>query len=153
MDRPFVRENSTERTRLRNLITSITDQQLLLPLPNGWPIYAALAHLAFWDQRSTVLMKKWSKEGITPSPIDMHIVNDTLLPFFLAIPPRQAADLALSSAEVIDSWLEQAPDDLIAGIAALGDGFRLFRSSHRKLHLDKIESVLEASKKPPNQAL
>ena len=105
MDRPFVRENSTERARLRNLITSITDQQLLLRLPNGWPIYAALAHLAFWDQRSSVLMKKWSKEGITPSPIDVHVVNTTLLPFFLVIPPRQAADLALSSTEDIDSQL------------------------------------------------
>lgn len=144
MDRPFVRENAAERARLRNLVTSITDQQLRLPLPNGWPIYAALAHLAFWDQRSTVLMEKWSKHGITSSPIDMHVINDTLLPLFRAIPPRQAADLALSSAEAIDKQLEEAPDDLIAAIAALGDRFRLYRSDHRKLHLDEIESVLKA---------
>jgi hypothetical protein len=147
MDRSFVRENSTERARLRNLIASITDEQLLLRLPNGWPIYVALAHLAFWDQRSTVLMKKWSKESVSPSSIEIDVINDTLLPFFLAIPPRRAADLALSSAEAIDSQLEQAPDDLIAGIAALGERFRLFRSDHRKLHLDKIDSVLEASSK------
>jgi hypothetical protein len=147
MDRSFVRENSTERARLRNLIASITDGQLLLRLPNGWPIYVALAHLAFWDQRSTVLMKKWSKESVSPSSIEIDVINDTLLPFFLAIPPRRAADLALSSAEAIDSELEQAPGELIAGIAALGERFRLFRSDHRKLHLDKIDSVLEASSK------
>jgi len=147
MDRSFVRENSTERARLWNLIASITDGQLLLRLPNGWPIYVALAHLAFWDQRSTVLMKKWSKESVSPSSIEIDVINDTLLPFFLAIPPRRAADLALSSAEAIDSELEQAPGELIAGIAALGERFRLFRSDHRKLHLDKIDSVLEASSK------
>jgi hypothetical protein len=92
-------------------------------------------------------MKKWSKESVSPSSIEIDVINDTLLPFFLAIPPRRAADLALSSAEAIDSQLEQAPDDLIAGIAALGERFRLFRSDHRKLHLDKIDSVLEASSK------
>ena len=143
MDRPFVRENSAERTRLRNVIASITDAQLRLPLPNGWPIYVALAHLAFWDQRSTVLVKKWTKDGIVPSPIDVHVVNDALVPFFLALAPREAADLALSSAEAIDSQLQEAPDDLIAGLMALGDRFRLFRSEHRKLHLDKIENVLK----------
>lgn len=142
MDRPFVQENASERVRLRNLVLSITDQQLRLALPNGWPIYVALAHLAFWDNRSTVLMKKWSKDGITPSPIDMHIINDTLVPFFMAMLPRQAADLALSSAESIDSQLERASDELISGLTALGDRFRLYRSDHRKMHLDQIEAVL-----------
>jgi hypothetical protein len=142
MDRPFVHENAAARARLRTLISSLTDQQLRLLLPNGWPIYVALAHLAFWDQRSAILMKKWIKDGITPSPIDVHVVNDTLIPFFTAMPTLQAADLALSSAESIDSQLEQAPDDLIAGLTALGDRFRLYRSDHRKLHLDKIELVL-----------
>jgi hypothetical protein len=144
MDRSFVGENAAERSRLRDLVTSITDEQLRLLLPNGWPIYVALAHLAFWDQRSAVLVKKWNKDGIAPSPIDVHVVNDALVPFFHAMAPRKAAELALFSAETIDSQLEQAPDNLIAGLVALGDRFRLFRSDHRKVHLDKIESVLKA---------
>jgi hypothetical protein len=116
---------------------------LALLLANGWKVSEVLAHLAFWDQRSIILLNKWRDEGITPSPIDVHVVNDTLHPFLAALPPRQAANLALDTAEVIDRILEEAPDELIAAIAALGDRFRLCRSDHRKLHLDKIEKMLQ----------
>jgi hypothetical protein len=52
MDRPFVVENTQERERLRTLVTRITDEELSLPLGEGWTIAVALAHLAFWDQWS-----------------------------------------------------------------------------------------------------
>lgn len=144
MDRPFVAANAAERARLRDLVSRITDQQLRLALPNGWPVSVALAHLAFWDQRSTVLVKKWMSEGITASPVDPHVINDALIPFLAAIPERRAADLAVTSADAIDALLETAPDQLIEGIVALGDRFRLYRCDHRKLHLDKIEKILRA---------
>lgn len=144
MDRPFVEANESERTRLRDLVSSLTDQQLLLRLPSGWPIYVALAHLAFWDQRSAILIRKWKEHGITQSPVDPQVINDALAPFFQAMPPRHAADFAVQSAETIDTLLAEAPDDLIAGITALGDRFRLYRCDHRRLHLDKIEKVLRA---------
>lgn len=142
MERPFVLENAEQRERLRALVGSITEEQLRICLPNGWPIYCALAHLAFWDQRAMILIRKWARDGITPSPIDVDIVNDALLPFFKAIPARQTAALAVAAAEAIDKGLENASDKLIASIAALGDRFRLYRSDHRKLHLDEIEEEL-----------
>jgi hypothetical protein len=59
MDRPFVVENTRERDRLRRLVDRITDEEVSLPMWEGWTIAAALVHLAFWDQRALVLIKKW----------------------------------------------------------------------------------------------
>ncbi len=120
-DRPFVTENSQQRKT----------------------IAVALAHLACWDQRSLVLMRKWQREGVESSPIDIDVTNDSLLPLLLSIPPRTAARLAVSAAEAIDRELENASSELIAAIEDLGEDFRLYRSIHRKLHLDEIENILK----------
>jgi len=142
MDRPFVVENTRERERVRRLVDRISDKELSLPLWEGWTIAAALAHLAFWDQRALVLMKKWKISGVVSSPIDDDVTNDSILPLCLAIPPRVAARLAVTAAEAIDLELEKAHEDLISDIWQLGERFRLYRSDHRKLHLDQIESLL-----------
>ena len=142
MDRPFVVENTRERERLVRLVNRITDEELGLPMWEGWTIAAALAHLAFWDQRALVLMKKWKISGVASSPIDDDVTNDSILPLCSAISPRVAARLAVSAAEAIDFELENAGDDLITDIWQLGEKFRLYRSEHRKLHLDQIEGLL-----------
>jgi len=143
MDRPFVMENTHERERLISLVASLTDEELSLPLGNGWTIASALAHLAFWDQRSLFLMRKWKKRGVELSPIDIDLTNDSLLSLWLALPPRAAAELAVASAEAIDRELEAATPEMIAAIESLGEKFRLYRSIHRKLHLDEIEELLQ----------
>jgi hypothetical protein len=142
MDRPFVAENARERERLRSLVGRLTDDELSLPMENGWTVAVALAHLAFWDQRSLALMRKWRLTGVQPSPIDIDVINDSLLPLWLALSPRAAANLAVSSAEAIDRELEESPSELISAIESLGERFRLYRSEHRKLHLDQIEEII-----------
>ena len=142
MDRPFVEENAKERERLCSIVERLSDEQLNISMENGWTIAVALAHLAFWDQRSLILMQKWKSSGVAPSPIDIDVINDSLLPLWLALSPRSAAKLAVSSAEAIDRELEEAPSELISEIKKLGEKFRLFRSEHRKLHLDEIENLL-----------
>jgi hypothetical protein len=142
MDRPFVAENAQERERLRSLVRRLTDEELSLPLGNGWTVAVAFAHLAFWDQRSLILMRKWKKSGVALSPIDIDVINDSLLSLWLALPPRIAANLAVSSAEAIDRELEEASSDLIAEIEGLGEKNRLYRSIHRTLHLDHMEELL-----------
>jgi hypothetical protein len=142
MDRPFVVENTRERERVRRLVDRITDKELSWPMWEGWTIAAALAHLAFWDQRALVLMKKWKISGVVSSPIDDDVTNDSILPLCLAIPPRAAARLAVNAAEAIDLEIEKAGEDLIGDIWQLGERFRLYRSDHRKVHLDQIESLL-----------
>ncbi|MGD8345586.1 MAG: DinB family protein [Desulfobacterales bacterium] len=142
MDRPFVTENAKELERLRSLVERLTDDELIFPIGNGWTIAVALAHLAFWDQRALFLLRQWKKDGVEESPIDIDITNDSLLPLWLAIPPRKAAHLAISSAEAIDQELAEAPTELINEIVTLGEKFRLYRSIHRKQHLDEIEEYL-----------
>jgi hypothetical protein len=56
MDRPFVNENTRERKRLISLVDCLTGEELNLTLGNDWTIAIALAHLAFWDQRSLFLI-------------------------------------------------------------------------------------------------
>ena len=148
MDWPFVSENAKERERLRALVDRLTDEELCLPLGNGWTIAVALAHLSFWDQRSLFLLRKWKKSGVVePTTIDIDVTNDSLLSTWLALPPRAAANLAVSSAEEIDLELEEASPDLITKIESLGEKFRLYRSIHRKLHLDEIEKILSKKDK------
>jgi hypothetical protein len=146
MDRSFIGENKRERKRMQMLVARISDEELNLKMWEGWTIAAAFAHLAFWDQRALALMQKWKKSKVAPSPIDDDITNDALLPFSRAIPPRIAANLAVSAAEAIDLELEMAPDNLVGDIFKLGDRFRLYRSDHRKAHLDQIENILYARK-------
>jgi hypothetical protein len=157
MDRPFVAENTKERERLENtkererlssLVERLTDEELRLPLGDDWTIAVALAHLSFWDQRSLVLVRKWKKSGVVePSPIDIDVTNDSLLSTWLAIPLRAAANLAVSTAEEIDRELEEASPDLITKIESLGEKFRLYRSIHRKLHVDQIVKLLNSRSK------
>ena len=142
MDRLFVTENAKERERLRLLVERLTDEELMFPIGNGWTIAVALAHLSFWDQRVLFIIRKWKKDGVEPSPIDFDVINDALLSAWLAIPPRKAANLAVSSAEAIDHELAEASTELINKIVRLGEKFWLFRSIHRKEHLDEIEEFL-----------
>ena len=143
MDRPFVAENARERERMRFLVERLTDEDLRLPLGVDWTIAIALAHLAFWDQRSLFLLKKWKNSGVVElTTIDIDVTNDSLLSTWRALSPRAAANLAVSSAGAIDPELDCTSPDLIAKIEGLGEKFRLYRSIHRKQHLDEMEEVL-----------
>ena len=147
MTQQFVADNARGRERLRNLVAKLTDEELTLTLnAEGWTVAVALAHIAFWDQRRLVLLRKWKKKGVTPSPFDSDVINDALVPFLLAVPTRKAASLAISMAEELDRELEEASPDLIAAMEATGDIHALDRSIHRKLHLDEIEALLRTKR-------
>jgi hypothetical protein len=151
MERPFVMENTRERERLRKLVNSMTDEDLnLIIYKEGWTIAVALAHLAFWDERRLSLVRKWKQKGVTPQPqVDEDFtdtINDALLPLCLAIPPRAAANLAVSAAEELDHELERLSASLITAIEKLGDRHALNRAIHRKMHLDEIENLLKTKR-------
>lgn len=143
MDRPFIAENARELDRLRALVERLSDAELSLPLGTDWTISVALAHLAFWDQRSLVLMRKWKLKGVEPAPIDIDVINDSLTPTWLSLPPRVAANLAVSAAEAIDDEIAKSPLELISAIENMGEKHRLYRSIHRKMHVDQIEDSLQ----------
>src|SRR5271157_1644229 len=116
MERTYITENKRERERLRKLVNGMTDEELTLILyKEGWTIAVALAHLAFWDQRRLVTLRKWEKQGVSPTSIDDNlgdIINDSLVPFFLEIPPRKTADMAISTAEKIDRAMEKLSPEM-----------------------------------------
>lgn len=145
MERQFVTENRKERERLKKLVNSLTDEELKLVIyKEGWTIAVALAHLAFWDQRALTLLRRWKKSGVAPSPSDTDVTNNALLPLFLAIPPRIASNMALSSADAADREAEGVSPKLRKVIEGLNEPYRLNRSIHRKMHLDEIEAFLKA---------
>jgi hypothetical protein len=49
----FAGENTKERERLVRLVNTVTDEQLTLTLyKEGWTVAVALAHLAYWDEKT-----------------------------------------------------------------------------------------------------
>ena len=144
MERSFIKENARERERLISSVQSLKDEELSIPLGDDWTIAIALAHLAFWDQRSLFLVRKWKKSGdVEFSPIDMDVTNDSLLALWRALPPRISANLAVSSAEEVDRELEDTSSELISKIEGIGEKNRVHRSFHRKMHIDQIEDLLK----------
>ncbi len=144
MDRSYEKENRVELARLKALVAKWSDDELKRPLGDGWTVAAVLAHLAFWDQRALILIAKYKRGAVTPSPADTDVINDTVRVLGLAIPPRAAATLAVESAEAIDRELEQLTDTLLAEIAQI-NAVRLDRAKHRREHLDQIERALKAA--------
>ena len=142
LDQSYLSENAAEREHLRSLANRLTDEELARPLEAGWTVSAVLAHLAFWDQRALVLIQKWEKEGIGPSPMDTDIVSEATRLLCLAIPPRTAAELAISCAQNIDQALERISPAMAADIERIGKTVRLNRANHRRDHLGQIEKTL-----------
>lgn len=141
MDDQLVQRNAGSRARLRALIDRHSDEELGRSLENGWTVSATLAHLAFWDRRVAILLRRAQGGDLTPSPADFDLVNDALKPTWLALPPRAAADECLAAAEEADAAVAGLPTDLAQTLAG-GAGVRLDRSRHRSDHLREIEAAL-----------
>ena len=75
---PYSEQNAASRSKLEGLVSRLTDTDLALATDYGWTISALLAHLAFWDQRMLVILKRWQEHGFDPSHIDSAAVNDAL---------------------------------------------------------------------------
>jgi len=145
-DRSVIAANDAERSRLEAFVASQSDADLQRPLPAGWTVAAVLAHLAFWDQRTFVLLDEWEKAGKVPpatSEEDVDWINDASKPMFLAMPPRRAAELAISIARATDAKVAALRDDIIEKNKAAGTPVWLTRSVHRKEHLDDMEQALK----------
>lgn len=143
MDQQIIDGNVASGERLRALIASMTDADLARPLPGGWTIAASLAHLAFWDRRALLLLERWEREGIGQSPIDPHIVNDAMLPQWLALPPRAAALDAAAISDQIDRKVAGLPAERWSQMTGQEDLIRLNRAHHREAHIREIEEALK----------
>jgi len=148
LDRQYLKDNKKSTERLGKLVNSLSDEELKLVIyKEGWTIAVALAHLAFWDERRRLMLKQWKEKGVSPTPYINDIVNDLLIPFLLAIPPKKAAELAVSTAQALDKEIEEISPEMRAAIEALKEPKALDRTSHRNQHLDEIGAFLIASRK------
>ncbi len=150
MERQYITNNNKERERLIKLVNEITDKELNLVIyKEGWTIAAALAHIAFWDERRRVMLRIWKQKGVANSPSDENVINDALIPLLLAIPPRKTAELAVATAEALDKEIEELPPKLVTAIEALKKPYTLNRGIHRKAHLDEIDAFLKSKRRNP----
>jgi uncharacterized damage-inducible protein DinB len=146
VDRSYVAENDAERKRLRALVRRLSDEDLARPMDADWTVAGVLAHVALWDQRILVLLDEWERRGPSWTPPvedarDVDWVNDAAKPLCLALPPRVAAELALSVAETVDERVAAVSDALIEANARAGV-LNWRRAEHRREHLDEIDRAL-----------
>jgi hypothetical protein len=148
MTPPYAQENDESRRRLETLAHKLSDQDLARSTSYGWTAAALLAHLAFWDQRVLVTLKRWQETSFDPSPIDSTAVNDALKVICHALEPRVAVELCLSSAEAVDVELAALTPDLVKQIEehieTTSTQFRMNRALHRNDHVKDIEALLSS---------
>ena len=143
---PYSEQNAESRRRLVALAQTLSDEDLARSTDYGWTVAALLAHLAFWDERMIVILRRWLEEGFDPSPIDARAVNDSLKVVCHALDPRAAVELCLAYAEAADAELDALTPDQVKQLeehaAATETQFRMNRSLHRDGHLNDIEALL-----------
>lgn len=146
-DRSYVEQNKREREHLRALVARLGEDELRSPVNEHWTVAGVLGHIAFWDARALVLADKLER-GVpfSPSdaePEDVDWINDATRPLIHAIPPREAARLALRLAEETDRLMASLPPDRMwPGDAS--SPLNPLRATHRAEHLDEIEAALGA---------
>jgi hypothetical protein len=138
-----ITENAYWYERLAELVGRLSDADLTQPMEAGWTPASVLGHLAFWDIRIVTLIEKWKAEGeVSPSPIDSDPINEVTRRLLLALPPRQAADLALEWAQAANQAIASLTPEMTAEIREKAPNVRLDRLHHRKAHIEDIEKIL-----------
>lgn len=146
VDRSFVERNRAATRRIRQMAETLSDAELLRPVGQHWTVAITLAHLTFWDLKVLDLLAKTEAEGKLVAPEIDIAVNDIALPLWAAIPPRQAARLALETAEELDRRLEGYPAALLEVINDYNPRW-VVRALHRNEHLDEAEEALSGASK------
>jgi hypothetical protein len=144
LDRSFVERNRASTNRIRALAARLSDEELQHPVGEHWTVAIALAHLAFWDRRVMYVLDMTERDGKLFIPEIDIFVNDLSLPLWAAIPPRQAARIAIETAEALDRRLEGFSPALLEEIYAYNERW-VVRALHRGEHLDEVDAALKKS--------
>jgi DinB superfamily len=138
-DRPYIDANTRERERLRALVERLDDEELTFGVNEYWTVAGVLGHIAYWDIRVLVLAEKidrgepWVPGDAEP---DGDWLNDSTRPLIHPIRPREAAELAVRTAEQTDARVAELPLDRMWP----GDPdspINAARGEHRGEHLDE----------------
>lgn len=143
LDRSYIQLNRTSTDRLRALAARLTDADMQHRVGEHWTVAIVFAHLAFLDRRALYVLEATQREGKVVNPDWNVFVNDVALPLWAAIPPREAARLAIECAEAVDKILEDYPPDLLELIHAEYKRY-IFRAYHRNEHLDEVDTAFKS---------
>jgi uncharacterized damage-inducible protein DinB len=133
--------NRESTERMRKVIQRFSEEELSKSRGSDWTISITLAHLALWDQRVLFVIESAKKNNKLHAPHYDYQLNDILTPILRAIPAREAARMAITTAETLDNELEQCSTELLEEMNEVNPRL-IDRSIHRNLHLDEIENVL-----------
>jgi hypothetical protein len=142
LDRSFVELNRASAQRIRDLAARLSDEELQHSVGEHWTVAIVFAHLAFWDRRVMYVLDMTEREGKLFIPQIDIIVNDLSLPLWAAIPPREAARIAIETAEALDKRLEKYSPALLEEIFNYNKRW-VIRALHRGEHLDEAEAALK----------
>ena len=134
--------NRASTERIKKLASSLTDEEMQTRVGEHWTVSIALAHFAWWDRRVMYVLEKTAKDGKLFIPDIDIVVNDISLPFWAAIPPREAARIAIETAVDLDQRLEVYPQDLLEEIFNYNKRW-VIRALHRNEHLDEVDAALK----------
>jgi DinB superfamily len=140
----IVRDNAAVTARLEALVSRLSDTDLQHDLGGGWTVSVALAHLAFWDRRIAYVLGRWSAGGEPHVELDDDVVNKALEELLKVVEPRDAARLAVESAEAADAAIARVPEEIASQLIAEDHAYLLRRSGHRGEHIEQIEAALGA---------
>ncbi len=141
LERSYIERNRAATNRIRNLAARLSDVEMKRPVGEHWNVSIVFTHLAFWDRRVMAVLDQTERDGKLYIPEIGIIANDISLPLWAAIPPREAARLAIETAEAVDQRLESFPPALLEEIYAYNPRF-VVRALHRNEHLAEAEAAL-----------
>jgi len=143
LDKSYIELNRASRERIRSLAERLTEEEMQTKVGEHWTVSIVFAHLAWWDRRVIYVLDMTEKEGKLFAPEIDIFVNDLSLPLWAVVPPRDAARIAIESAETLDKRLEEFSPALLEEIHNYNKRW-VIRALHRSEHLDEADAALRS---------
>jgi hypothetical protein len=143
VDPAYVELNRASTERMRRMARSLSDEQMQHPVGEHWTVAIVMAHLAWWDRRVMYVLDMTERDHKLFIPEIDIFVNDLSLPLWAAIPPREAARIAIDTAQTLDERLECYPPELLEEIYNYNKRW-VIRAMHRGEHLDEADAALKS---------
>jgi hypothetical protein len=140
LDKTYIELNRASTERIRRM-AQLSEEKMRTRVGEHWTVGIVFAHLAWWDRRVMYVLDMTEKNGELFIPEIDTFVNDLSLPLWAAIPPLDAARIAIETAEFLDKRLENFPPALLEEIHNYNKRW-VVRALHRNEHLDEADAAL-----------
>ena len=142
LDLSFKEQNRASNERIHALAERLTDAEMQTRVGEHWTVSIVFAHIAWWDRRVMYVLDMTEKNGKLFIPEIDVFVNDLSLPLWAAVPPREAARIAIETADFLDKRLEEYSPELLEEIYNYNKRW-VIRALHRNEHLDEADAALK----------